>query len=135
MGTSWTSIAFLGIEIDKERLYLKETVKAYDHDIEDENIKYCSSSGKNLWKVETTPIPDYNEVKEKLAGYTVIRSNNGRTFVGIEIVSSDCYDSANLSMMAEGYNFEKEKQEFKADLEEIGFWNDQFGMWSVLCAY
>lgn len=44
-----------GIKIPKDKFYKKEIVKTFDHSY-GKDIKYCSNTGKRLWKQELIPI-------------------------------------------------------------------------------
>lgn len=134
MGVSIYSQAAIGCKIQKSKLYESpKVVKAFDHNYGPE-IKFCPQTGRELWKKEVSPIPQYNE-DDRLGEYKLCQSNDTDLVVSIvSTKSSDAYYDPGITMHKIDFaDLEVKKQKLKSFLESLGLWHESnFGLFNVV---
>jgi hypothetical protein len=127
------------LKFDPSLLYEEEVVKAFDHQIEDQEVKFCATSGRPLWKTVEEPVEGFDPDEETIAGYRIIYSTDRYHAVACIICADDTYSNGGneVDFVQLPKNLAIEKKKMKVALEPFGVWDEEkFGLWAVLyCSY
>jgi hypothetical protein len=138
MGTSWSSKAIIGVEVPRSALFVKRTVKAFEHN-HPESMKFDPQTGKPLWSEAEGPKFDEFDGDKILSRWNVhVQSFCGEPTDFFYIALTDArtgsnrlsefksHQILNLGTLSMKFN------DFKTDLETLHLWNEsKFGLWSL----
>lgn len=153
MGLDVWSDTIIGIPVDQDLFIEMKTVKAFEHDCEDEKVKFCSKTGKKLWKqIQVLKKGIFDEEDENeddedfdlyyfledatVGGYKVSRiySDSGEDsfYVSIDTASTDSHRSGGASWSYLEIPTKEQVDAFKAVMEEKGLWDpENFCIWTI----
>ncbi len=140
MGTSYSSYAIIGVEVDPEKFYTTEVVRSCDCHVSfnfDDPPKFCSNCSKEFMVKDRKEIEGWNEFEEILHGLKIIYgTDQERAFVGIVNAKQNDYDNSKSFSQLSSVDLAELKEELKNKLGPM-FWDEnKFGLYSVLyCSY
>ena len=149
MSVSIYANTIIGLPIDSDKLFEYRTVKAFDHDYTDPEMKFCPKTGKELWEgccYLRDIIDDYEDLKddEDISG---LMYDECIFIGGYQVVSADDNYYVCLKHMAvdrdggwgQGDAFcklptDNQVNNFKRVMKEKELWNDDdsFGVHSIM---
>jgi hypothetical protein len=139
MGVDFYAHSVIGLEIDTDCLVKQEIVKAFDHNIDNQDIMYCSETGRKLWKTIEVPVEGYDY--DGIGDYDIVTGTDGNVSVVALLKSSTGSSNGGnphqLQPFSDGFQLTVEKHKMKRALEPYGIWDEErFGLHSILyCSY
>jgi len=139
MGADLYGFAIIGVRVNRNDLFERRTVKAFEHN-HPSDWKVCPTTGRQLWVSEEVPRDGYVEGNGSFQGYEVISGDYGndgthRAYF-ISLVSTkptDAEGTPTTHMPFDPTGLAQAMPAFKETLQRYGLWRPEtFGLWSLL---
>lgn len=137
MGVDYSAHAVIGVKVPREKLWIEQRVKAYDHHYP-ESMNFNPQTGAKLWETLKEPIPVYFEAEEEIrissSVFQVFWDHTGENaIVAVCHAYVDAWGSNTCLDFAGLPDIELAKAKLKDALGPEGLWNEKtFGLYAVL---
>lgn len=137
MGADFSSYAIIGLRVDPDDLFINEKVKTFEHNYS-QDMLFDPKTGKELWKVNSTPIEGYNG-EDEFRDYKVVYDTDGQyNYICLYAADEPYSNGGPYSQMIPLPNNDEwiiKLGIFREQLSDL--WDEaEFGLWSILyCSY
>lgn len=144
MDVDYTAYAIIGAKLDRDKLWITNTIKAFPHEYS-KDMKFCPTTGKRLWMEVANPIPGYDPDCDDRLFYpdgqydenVLVVQDEYDCYVGVIVAwdeknSSNKYNFKNIDLI----NVAEQKIKLKALLMTLHLWDkdvdESFGLHAFL---
>jgi hypothetical protein len=128
--------AVLGVMTDVSKIRTQKKVRKCECDLSEQDLEksFCSYCGKEVYKVISCFIDEFDDDYELLCGYRVLVDwNKESAFIGYRTDGVSVTDDDNPAMQNVVTDMAKLKSNMRDSLESLGLWEESlFGVWCVV---
>jgi hypothetical protein len=138
MGVDYYSYLVVGCSIDDSKFEIPTKVRACECVVDGiEDMKFCSSCGKEVWKEDYDFVDGYEEKESFLGLPLVYDTDYNNCWIAIRKKAVGGYNNDEFDTLDRYDNIEELKKELKEKLEPHGLWDEEsFGIWVIQqCSY